>query len=421
MIDRWDRDRIADPDKSRIILTHTNDEVRALNEAARSRLRDAGALGEDVTVNAERGDRTFATGDRLMFLRNDRDLGVKNGSLGQIVAISPQSIAVQLDDGRSIAFDTKNYAHIDHGYAATIHKSQGVTVDRTHVLATPGLDRHATYVALSRHREGAQVHYGRDDFADAGKLARTLSRERAKDMASDYKLEQSFAERRGINFRERIAEVVRKIVPEKARSIFANFRPPPATQRDVAIEQQRKVGALDMQRGVERYARANLDIERMAKKGLNPMPHQETALDKARKELSDNQPKADRDLVTTFKRQPELVAEAANGRTTSTIRAMQLEREIRTNPQLRADRFVENWQKLSHERRDAYQHGAPGQFDRLTKHMGAIAEGIGRDAQLESLLRNRTRELGISMGMGRDLTHELSMSIGLGRGRGLGI
>ncbi|MDU2927264.1 Ti-type conjugative transfer relaxase TraA, partial [Bradyrhizobium sp.] len=37
LIDRWDRDRQASPDRSRIILTHTNDEVRALNEAARER------------------------------------------------------------------------------------------------------------------------------------------------------------------------------------------------------------------------------------------------------------------------------------------------------------------------------------------------------------------------------------------------
>ena len=55
------------------------------------------------------------------------------------------------------------YAAVDHGYAATIHKSQGVTVDRTHVLATPGMDRHAAYVALSRHRDGVQLHYGHDD------------------------------------------------------------------------------------------------------------------------------------------------------------------------------------------------------------------------------------------------------------------
>src|SRR3546814_2093306 len=92
-------------------------------------------------------------------------------------------MAVRLDDGRQVAFDLKDYAHVDHGYAATILKSQGVTVDQGHVLATPGMDRHAAYVALSRHREGVQLHYGRDDFADDRRLVRTLSRERAKDMA----------------------------------------------------------------------------------------------------------------------------------------------------------------------------------------------------------------------------------------------
>ena len=60
---------------------------------------------------------------------------------------------------------------IDHGYAATIHKTQGMTVDRTHVLATPGLDAHGSYVARSRHRDGM----------DLDRLARTLSRDRAKD------------------------------------------------------------------------------------------------------------------------------------------------------------------------------------------------------------------------------------------------
>src|SRR3546814_4280975 len=61
-----------------------------------------------------------------------------------------------------------------------------MTVDRSHVLATPGLDAHGTYVALSRHRDGTAVHYGRDDFTDEVKLARTLGRERPKDMALDY-------------------------------------------------------------------------------------------------------------------------------------------------------------------------------------------------------------------------------------------
>src|SRR3546814_5632811 len=74
------------------------------------------------------------------------------------------------------SFDTKDYAHIDHGYAATIHKAQGMTVDRAHMLATPGMDRHGAYVGMTRHREGMALHYGRDDFKDDARLVRTLSR-----------------------------------------------------------------------------------------------------------------------------------------------------------------------------------------------------------------------------------------------------
>ena len=221
LVDGWDVARTINPDKSRIILTHTNAEVRDLNIAARDKLRDHGELGGDVDVKTERGERQFASGDRMMFLRNERGMGVKNGTLGTVEQVTPGHMAVRTDDGRSVAFDLKDYAHIDHGYAATFHKSQGVTVDQAHVLATPGMDRHSAYVGLTRHRDGVQFHYGRDDFADQSKLVRTLSRERTKDMASDYPLPDAaargFAERREFRF----GEVARDMVT-KARGLLAD-------------------------------------------------------------------------------------------------------------------------------------------------------------------------------------------------------
>ena len=61
---------------------------------------------------------------------------------------------VQLDaDGRTVVFNPRQYRHIDHGYAATVHKAQGMTVDQVQVLASKHFDAHATYVAMSRHRE----------------------------------------------------------------------------------------------------------------------------------------------------------------------------------------------------------------------------------------------------------------------------
>ena len=115
-----------------------------------------------------------------------RGLGVKNGMLGEITQLSSTHMSLHLDNGRDISFDLKDYAQIDYGYAATIHKAQGVTVDHTHVLATPGLDRHSAYVALSRHRDSVDLHYGQDDFDSLDRLTTTLSRDRAKDMVSDY-------------------------------------------------------------------------------------------------------------------------------------------------------------------------------------------------------------------------------------------
>ncbi len=172
-------------------------------------------LGEDVALCAERGRRTFASGDRIMLLKNEDSMGVKNGSLGIVQSVTDARMAVMLNDGRAVALDLKHYNQIDPGYAATIHKTQGVAVDRAHVLATPGLDRHAAYVALSRHRDRVDLRYGRDDFDEASKLVRALSRDRAKGMTSDYT--RDFTDRRQIRLPE---PAVEKAKPAPARDPF---------------------------------------------------------------------------------------------------------------------------------------------------------------------------------------------------------
>ncbi len=420
LVERWDRERQANPAASRIILTHTNDEVRELNEAARGSMRAAGNLGDDVRLTVERGDRDFAAGDRVMFLRNERSLGVKNGTLGTVERVSEQRMAVRTDDGRSVAFDTKDYRDLDHGYATTIHKAQGMTIDRTHVLATPGMDRHGSYVAMSRHRQQVDVYYGRSDFADRDKLVRALSRERPKDMASDYNRADTvrgFAEQRGITVRDRVTEIVRK-VPEKARGIFDNFRPKPRSL-DIAVPAQ--VRAPDMRRAVERYASALSDIDRMRDRQLPALPHQREALGKTGAALDAIRPNARADLQSAFERHPELVGPTAQGNSQAAIRAMQLEAEIRTDPVQRADRFVDGWQRLQRQRDTLSRTGEHGAARKLSGEMGAMAKSLERDAQVESILRSRKAALGIDMRSVRPVGQELAEIAGLGSGRSRGI
>ena len=413
LVERWDRDRIAEPGKSQIILTHTNDEVRDLNLTARERLRQAGALGADVTVRAERGERAFAVGDRLMFLKNDRGLGgaggVKNGMLGEIEQVSPTRMTVRLDAGRSVAFDLKDYAQIDHGYAATIHKSQGVTVDRTHVLATPGMDRHGAYVALSRHRDSVQLHYGRDELEDLGKLTRVLSRERAKDMASD------FAERRDIH----VPASMRPKAPHRERGMFAGFRPARPAHQQAAPA--REDDQLVQRRAMERHARAAGDVIRMQDRGLPVLAHQRQALERAREVMGTISPHAARDLERAYVRAPALAGETASGRTQRAIRVLQLEAEVRADPRLRADRFVERWQGLERQRSALHRTGDVTSADQVKARMGAMAKSLERDPQVESLLRARRPELGLPVEMGRTVSQGLSDYLGIGRGRGLGL
>ncbi len=410
LVERWDRDRMAEPGKSRIILTHTNDEVRDLNLTARDRLRGAGALGEDVTAKAERGERVFAAGDRLMFLKNDRGLGVKNGMLGEIEQVSPTQMTVRLDAGRSVTFDLKDYAQVDHGYAATIHKSQGVTVDRTHVLATPGMDRHGAYVALSRHRDSVQLHYGRDEFEDMGKLTRVLSRERAKDMVSD------FAERRDIH----VPPAMRpKEPPQRERGMFAGFRPAsPARQTTAPAHDDDQ---LAQRRAIERHARAAGDVMRMNDRGLPVLAHQRQALEEAREAVGKIGPHAAKDLERAYVRDPDLAGETASGRTQRAIRVLQLEAEVRADPRLRADRFVERWQGLERQRSALHRAGDMTGAGQVKDRMGAMAKSLERDPQVESLLRTRRPELGLPAEIGRSVGQGLSDYLGIGRGRGLGL
>ncbi|MCW5679565.1 MAG: Ti-type conjugative transfer relaxase TraA [Anaerolineales bacterium] len=190
------RDYLADrderPDGTRVAMAHRRADVRAINGAIRAELQDRGELarvreagdvaqdvdharegpGRALTFQTNDGKRDFATGDRIVFLENSRDLGVKNGMLATVDHVEPGRIVATLDRGDSVSVPMGDYQAIDHGYATTIHKNQGATVDRAYVLASGTMDRHLTYVAMTRHRDGAQLYAAQDEFSDrqAGRL-----------------------------------------------------------------------------------------------------------------------------------------------------------------------------------------------------------------------------------------------------------
>jgi hypothetical protein len=272
------------------------------------------------------------------------------------------------------------------------------------------MDRHGAYVALSRHRDSVQLHYGRDEFEDLGKLTRVLSRERAKDMASD------FAERRDIHVP---ASMRPKEPPSRERGMFAGFRPASPAHQPAAPA--RDDDQLARRAAIERHARAAADVMRMNDRGLPVLAHQRRALEQAREAMGKIGPHAAKDLERAYVRDPGLAGETASGRTQRAIRVLQLEAEVRADPRLRADRFVERWQGLDRQRSALHRAGDRTGADQVRDRMGAMAKSLERDPQVDSLLRARRPELGLPAEMGRSVGQGLSDYLGIGRGRGLGL
>ena len=479
MVAGWDAARRETPQARQIMLAYRREDVRDLNLRARAVRQEAGELGADWQVATERGAREFATGDRVYFLRNERGLGVKNGTIGTVeriggsasgkdhVARRGERLVVRLDDGPEIGFDVKDYAHIDHGYAATVHKSQGVTVDRAHVLATSHMDRHATYVGLSRHRDRVDLHWATDELGSRERLARVLGRERLKDVSLDYGLAagtaggrgirsqaesrressaDSFAERRGlvppdgrvpeseIVLRSRPAET-ECAAPAKVRpGMFAGLKldagqsgPVPAPAVAQATPEQGKESDRLLQ-SVGAYVRAWSDQARMVEGGLPVLPHQAAALAAVDRAFDAQLPRFGQDLNAALTKAPRLAQDATDRGLAVLIEAGRTARTEREKLEIRARETVRTWNGLE----QAYER-AEAQFDHLTQQaigaeMEQFAQALKQDPELDSVLRQRGPELGVAEGsrlmrvvQSEKADHALRQELGLRHSQGLGM
>lgn len=188
-----------------LMMASTRGEVKALNTLARSGLRERGVIGAidfamEVTVDETAGakgkycireTRLFAEGERVVFKKNDKRLGVINGDVGTIKSVKRDragvlAVVVERADGRTVSFKSDAYDRIDHCSAVSVHASQGRTVEQAIFVldAERGmLDRHLAYVGISRSK-GTTRLFCTD--ADKDDLVVQMARERIKGTTLDY-------------------------------------------------------------------------------------------------------------------------------------------------------------------------------------------------------------------------------------------
>ncbi|HME24406.1 MAG TPA: AAA family ATPase [Acetobacteraceae bacterium] len=188
LVAAWRCDTAAEPDATRFVFAYTNRDVDALNAELRQVRRDRGELlGPDVRFETKHGPAAFAPGDRVQFTDTLKAARIYNGNVGTITDIDARTgvIRARMDSttagqGREVVWSASEFIGFRHGYAGTIYKGQGKTLDHTYLYHTHHWRSAASYVALTRQRESAQVFVARETARDASQLARQMAREEIK-------------------------------------------------------------------------------------------------------------------------------------------------------------------------------------------------------------------------------------------------
>jgi Ti-type conjugative transfer relaxase TraA len=188
LIAQWAKDSAAQPDKSRFVFAYTNEDVAQLNAALRDVRKERGELGEDHSFATKHGRADFATGDRILFTGSAKKQGIVNGHAGTIEAIDGSHITVTLDGRRAktVTIDAVSFDQFRHGYAGTIYKAQGRTLDQTYLYHSEHWRSAASYVALTRHRDKAELFVATNTAADVKQLARQMGRTDDRRAASQF-------------------------------------------------------------------------------------------------------------------------------------------------------------------------------------------------------------------------------------------
>ena len=188
LVQKYMQDSADNPLKTRFIFTHRNAEVDQINAVVREARKARFELGESASFETKHGRAEFAPGDRLQFTATDKQRGIYNGQAGTVKEIDRSRFIVELNGRKkaAVAFDAAAFKDFRHGYAGTIYRGQGRTLDQTYLYHSEHWRNATSYVALTRHSEKTELFVARETASDLPELARQMSRLDERRAASYY-------------------------------------------------------------------------------------------------------------------------------------------------------------------------------------------------------------------------------------------
>lgn len=145
-------------------------EISGIDKDGKLHNIDVSRHGNELNIYKQ-NTKDFALGEKIIFLRNDKDLGVMNGQAATVTEIQNKIMTVKLEDGKKLSIDIENrYNYITHGYALTAYKSQGQTAKNViyHADTKASMNYNQAYVGMSRGKQDISIFTDdKDKFAKA--------------------------------------------------------------------------------------------------------------------------------------------------------------------------------------------------------------------------------------------------------------
>jgi len=141
-------------------INHENNSLDVSNTHDFSAQIDLNEYGNNLSVFNET-DKSFAIGDRIIFQKNDSLLGVKNGQVGNIEDYNNATLTIKTENNETISFSSDTYNYLDHGYALTVHKSQGQTAESVQYVTESNskmINSESFYVAMTRATDDINIY-----------------------------------------------------------------------------------------------------------------------------------------------------------------------------------------------------------------------------------------------------------------------
>ena len=180
----------------KLIIAVKNSDVDIINAGARALLKSAGVLkGTEYVVKNQNNQNnhnninnkdyknnndinsnnpSFMAGDRIVFKKSNKALGVNNGDFASLESLNPTSFKAKLDNGKDIEFNPNEFSDFKHGYASTIYKAQGASIKDVYVFHDGFSTNRNTYVAMSRHVKDLHVFTHKEQTLSVEHLVKQL-------------------------------------------------------------------------------------------------------------------------------------------------------------------------------------------------------------------------------------------------------